>query len=145
MKCPYCESRELIETIIMENKLAFAFPTNIPIVRGHVLISSMRHARRYSDLTLAEQKAIEALRRKLIRGLRKAFKAECFNYAWNEGEAAGQSGRHFHLHMLPRKKGDTGVYRYEPRKFLYRPKPRKRTAPSEGLQKVGALIQKALR
>jgi len=60
------------------------------------------------------------LRSKLGKAMTKVFEAEGFNYAWNEGEVAGQFVPHLHLHMLPRKKGDKGIYKYEPRKFLYR-------------------------
>ncbi|MSR71591.1 MAG: HIT domain-containing protein [Candidatus Taylorbacteria bacterium] len=144
MYCPFCENKSLQKRIVIQNKLAFAFPTNIPIVSGHILISPKRHVRFYEDLTTAERKAIEALREKLARALTKAFRAEGFNYAWNEGDAAGQSVPHFHLHMLPRKKGDDGIYRYEPRKFLYRPRPRKITTPEQELQEVAHLIRNAL-
>lgn len=38
----------------------------------------------------------------------------------NEGYASAY-GSHFHLHIVPRKSGDTGILQYEPRAFLYRP------------------------
>ena len=53
--------------------------------------------------------------------LTEKFGAEGFNYAWNEGKAAGQNVEHLHLHIVPRTEGDTGIYEYDPRKFLYRP------------------------
>jgi histidine triad (HIT) family protein len=138
--CLFCGSDTVKARTIVENKLAFAFPTNIPIVPGHTLICPKRHRETIDDLTLPEIKAIFTLQKKIKRALRKTFKAKGFNYAWNEGVAAGQNMSHFHLHMLPRKVGDEGVTKYEPRKFLYRPGSRK-AIPEKELLAVAKLIK----
>jgi hypothetical protein len=75
--------------------------------------------------------------------LKKAFGAEGFNFAWNDGKNCGQSVPHFHLHIVPRKEGDAGVYEYEPRKFLYRPGEREAT-PEEELKMVAEIIKENL-
>ena len=62
----------------------------------------------------------------------------------NEGISAGQDVPHVHLHMVPRKKGDAGIYEYEPRKFLYRPGSREKT-PEDELKKIVEQIQKSLK
>ena len=80
------------------------------------------------------------LRNLLKPALIKIFGAEGFHYAWNEGDAAGQSVPHFHLHMIPRKKGDEGITEYEPRKFLYRPGSREKTPEAE-LAQIASLIK----
>lgn len=69
--------------------------------------------------------------------------AEGFNFAWNMGEEAGQSVPHFHLHVVPRKPGDTGILEYEPRKFLYRPGSRA-VSPEEELQALARLVRNFL-
>lgn len=143
MSCPYCELPAIKERMITNNDLAWAFPTNIPIVPGHVLIAPIRCAATFDELTQEEIAAIFDLREKLKTALVKAFGATGFNYAWNEGKLAGQSVPHFHLHMLPRKEGDTGITEYEPRKFLYRPGNRE-DGPEEELKAVSDLIMKAL-
>ncbi len=143
MHCVYCENPDIRARTIIENDKAFVFPTNIPIVPGHVLISPKRHMRLYEELTPSEKIAIEELREKIKGALVKAFAAEGFNYAWNEGENSGQSVPHFHLHVLPRKKGDAGIYNYEPREFLYRPGSRT-ASPEEELIDVVGFIQKFL-
>src|SRR3989344_6715306 len=141
--CPYCKSKEIKWRIIVSNAFAFAFPTNIPIVPGHILICTKKHRRTLNDLTKKEIHAIFDLQKKLKKALTRAFKAEGFNYAWNENPVAGQNIGHFHLHMLPRKKGDTGIIRYEPRKFLYRPGSRE-ISPDAELAAVAKLIQSKL-
>lgn len=105
----------------IENDLAFAFPTNIPIVPGHMLICPKRHVEYYEDLTVEERTAIEELRDKLKTALEKVFGAQGFNFAWNHGKIGGQAVPHFHLHIVPRKEGDAGIHQYDPRVFLYRP------------------------
>ena len=81
------------------------------------------------------------LKKTVCKALIKTFDADSFNFAWNEGSNAGQTVPHFHLHVLPRKKGDTGILEYEPRQFLYRTGSRAIT-PDEELKQVAALIEK---
>ena len=143
MKCAYCELPEIKARMIVENDVAWAFPTNIPIVPGHVIIVPKRCVALFEDMTDDEREAVFALREQLKTALVKTFGAEGFNYAWNEGTLAGQSVPHFHLHMLPRKTGDTGITEYEPRQFLYRPGEREAT-PEDELRAVAQLIRDAL-
>ncbi len=143
MKCAYCEIPAIQQRAIIKNDLVWAFPTNIPIVPGHILIAPVRCVAKFEELTPEEVAAVFDLLSKLKKALVKVFGAEGFNYAWNEGKLAGQSVPHFHLHVLPRKSGDTGIVEYEPRKFLYRPGEREES-PEVELQKIATLIKKEL-
>lgn len=142
-KCIFCSLPEIKSREITRNKYAWVFPTNIPIVPGHLLIAPIRCVATFNELSPAEVKAIFDLIKKMTKALRKAFGAEGFNYAWNEGKLAGQNIPHFHLHMLPRTKGDTGITKHEPRKFLYRPGSRE-PSPEKELLKVVEVIKKNL-
>ncbi|HEY4483098.1 MAG TPA: HIT family protein [Candidatus Paceibacterota bacterium] len=142
MKCAFCE-QVIGKREIARNELACVFPTNIPVVPGHLLVVPLRCVARFGDLTPDEQVAIWSLAGEVKMALEKVFGAEGFNYAWNEGKLAGQSVPHFHLHVLPRKEGDTGILEYEPRKFLYRPGERE-TSPEEELKEVSRLIREAI-
>ena len=141
MDCPFCKLHEIGRQIIVENELAFAFLTNIPIVPGHTLIVPKRHISKYEELNDQEMRAIEDLRVKIMKALAKTFEAKGFNFAWNDEKIAGQAIPHFHLHIVPRKEGDTGIYEYDPRKFLYRPGMRKESPETE-LKEVSELISK---
>lgn len=94
---------EIKGRLVAENTLAFAIVTNIPIVPGHVLICTKRHVSKINDLTGDEIDALLDLQKKLKNAMIKSFGAEGFNYAWNEGEAAGHRVPHIHIHMLPAK------------------------------------------
>lgn len=144
MNCPFCTDPEVKNRTIIENDLAFAFPTITPIIPGHILICPKRHIQYLEDLIPEEREAIEELRYKIKKTLKKVFDAQGFNCAWNEEKIGGQSVPHFHLHIVPRKEGDDGVYEYEPREFLYRPGSRTVATPPEELSEVVELIKKAL-
>lgn len=137
-------THEVSERLIIENELAFAFPTNSPIVPGHTLICPKRILSRYEDLSPDEKSAIEEIRVQIKGALERAFGAQGFNYAWNENEIGGQSVPHFHLHVVPRQPGDSGVHAYEPREFLYRPHARS-ASPSEELIDVANTIKSVLK
>jgi len=138
--CPFCKDPVIQERSIVKNALAWSFPTNIPVVPGHVLILPVRCVAIFDELTDKEKSAIFALKTQICASLEKTFGAEGFNFAWNQGDVAGQSVPHFHLHVVPRKSGDTGITEYEPRKFLYRPGARE-ASPEEELQAVAKTIR----
>ncbi|MBI5004176.1 HIT domain-containing protein [Candidatus Kaiserbacteria bacterium] len=138
--CPFCTDPVVQDRAIIKEKLAWSFPTNIPVVPGHTLILPVRCVATFEELTPEERVAIFDLMSRTMRSLKKVFAAEGFNVAWNQGEVAGQSVPHFHLHVLPRKSGDTGITQYEPRQFLYRPGARE-TSPEEELKDVAKIIR----
>jgi diadenosine tetraphosphate (Ap4A) HIT family hydrolase len=129
--------------IIAQNNLAFTLLNYQPIVPGHLLICPIRPVATYDELTHEEVASIMILKKTVCKALIKTFGADGFNFAWNEGSDAGQTVPHFHLHVLPRKKGDMGIIEYEPRQFLYRTGSRAIT-PDEELKEVVTLIQNNL-
>jgi diadenosine tetraphosphate (Ap4A) HIT family hydrolase len=143
MQCAFCELQEIRDRTILETDLVRVFPTNIPIVPGHIIIIPIRHVEKVDAVTSEEWTALREVLEKIKRVLTKAFAAEGFNVAWNEGVVAGQSVPHFHIHLLPRKEGDAGITEYEPRKFLYRPGSRA-TAPEEELIQIAEEVKKYL-
>jgi diadenosine tetraphosphate (Ap4A) HIT family hydrolase len=143
MACPFCSDDKIQTRVIYKDDLVMVFPTTIPITPGHVLVCTTRHVSVVDDLTNAELSALHSHIVKIKSALRKSFSAEGFNIAWNEGRLAGQSVGHLHIHVVPRTEGDSGVYEYEPRKFLYRPGERE-TSPDEELEKVATLLRGGL-
>ena len=97
----------------------------------------------YEDLTDEEILAIRDLTLQVQKALIKAFNAEGFNFAWNQGKEFGQSVPHYHLHIVPRTKNDNGIKAYEPREFLYRPGSREKT-PEEELQEIAKMLRERL-
>jgi bis(5'-adenosyl)-triphosphatase len=143
MICPFCENLNIKDREVIRNEYAWAFPTNIPIVPGHLLICPIRCVETIDELFEQELMAIFDLIQKLKPVLKKSFNATGFNYSWNEGRVAGQSVPHVHIHILPRKERDMGITEYEPRKFLYRPGSRE-VSPEDELKAVAMLLREQL-
>ncbi len=79
---------------------------NGPATKGHCLILPKEH---YANLfELPEETAAEAMKlaKKLSEKLVKELDADGLNLVQNNGEAAGQTVNHFHLHLIPRYKND---------------------------------------
>lgn len=145
MNCSFCEDENLTSRTIYKDDLVVIFPSKYPVVVGHTLVCPARHVERIDDLSEKELKSITHFIVKLKEAMKKALGAEGFNIAFNEGEGAGQSVSHLHIHVLPRKNGDTGIYEYEPRKFLYRTDFESRKLPNEKeLYEVSELIKNNL-
>lgn len=75
-------------------------------IKGHMLILPKEHFANLYELPDEIAAKSMVLARKLAIASRKAFNTDGANLLQNNGEAAGQSVMHFHLHVLPRVKGD---------------------------------------
>ncbi|MES2314343.1 MAG: HIT family protein [Patescibacteria group bacterium] len=143
MTCIFCSKPEIKAREIISNDLAWAFPTNIPITPGHILIAPKRCVSSLEDLTVDERLAILGLADQIMIALKRTYGAQGFNSVWNQGVLAGQSVPHFHLHIISRTDGDAGVLGYDPRSMLYRTGDREPTSEAE-LMKIVEKIKKAL-
>ena len=77
-----------------------------PASKGHALILPKKHA---SDIyELPEETAGKAmiLAKHMAEKLTDALHCDGFNIVQNNGEVAGQTVFHFHMHLIPRYKGD---------------------------------------
>ncbi len=119
MHCVFCELPIVKERTILENDLAWAFPSYFPIAPAHILVCPKRCVPSYEDLTVDEREAVFGLLTKLRPALRKAYGAEGFNYAWNEGVIADQTVPHIHIHLLSRRAGDKEKLGFDPKKRFY--------------------------
>lgn len=118
--CVYCTVAEIKNRMIFEDDLVWAFPTNIPITPGHTLVCPKRCVKKLEELTSEEKISLFSMVERIMQALRLSYGAEGFNCVWNQEKLAGQSVPHFHLHIVPRKDGDTGLLGYDPRSMLYR-------------------------
>lgn len=77
-----------------------------PASKGHALIIPKEH---YANLYELDDKiAAKALvlAKKLITKFKDALGCDGYNVVQNNGEAAGQTVFHFHMHLIPRYKDD---------------------------------------
>ena len=87
-----------------------------PANRGHSLIIPKEH---YANIyEIPEDTAGKAfiLAKKLAAHMTDKLKCDGFNIVQNNGEAAGQTVFHFHMHLIPRFKGDGAMIQWKPGK-----------------------------
>ena len=102
--CPFCTLGA--ERIVLANEFAVVIRDSFPVSPGHTLIIPKRHVGSFFDVTGDERKAMLALLDSAKLGLDAAFHPDGYNVGINDGEAAGQTVPHLHLHLIPRYAGD---------------------------------------
>lgn len=83
-----------------------------PATRGHALIIPKNH---YANLyELPEEMAADAMKlaKKLMIRMTEKLHSDGFNIIQNNGEIAGQTVFHFHMHLIPRYKEDGEILKY---------------------------------
>lgn len=83
-----------------------------PATKGHALILPKNH---YANLyELPEEDAAEVFRlaKRMMIHMTDKLKCDGFNIVQNNGETAGQTVYHFHMHLIPRYKNDGEILKY---------------------------------
>lgn len=105
--CQFCY-QNIQERIVGEYGNALVIKDKFPVSKGHMLIISKRHTSDYFSLTQTEKqdadRLIEIWRKKITE---KDSTVTGFNIGINCGESAGQTIFHCHIHLIPRRNGDT--------------------------------------
>ncbi len=109
-ECIFCSLQG--SEILAENELAKAFFDKYPVSAGHVLIVPKRHAENIFEATPEEMASIGELLKTVKEQLDEQFHPDGYNMGANVGEVAGQTIFHFHVHVIPRYKGDAGTVRW---------------------------------
>lgn len=73
-----------------------------PATRGHALILPKEHADNLYGLSDETAAKILPLAKKLAIRMREKLSCDGLNLVQNNGETAGQTVMHFHLHLIPR-------------------------------------------
>jgi len=103
--CLFCEIPT--KRIVVENSLAYTVYDGYPVTELHTLVISKRHTATYFDLNQPELNAcnqlLELMKEKILK---QDDTVTGFNIGMNNGEDAGQTIFHCHIHLIPRRKGD---------------------------------------
>lgn len=87
-----------------------------PAAKGHALILPKNH---YANLyELPEETAVKVMRlaKKMAAQMKDKLNCDGFNLMQNNGETAGQTVFHFHMHLIPRYKDDGQKIGWKPGK-----------------------------
>lgn len=105
--CPFCDKKNRYG-FIREFNTARAIEDASPVTKGHMLIIPKRHCSDYFDMTDQEIRDANALIVILKNMLsEKDPSITGFNIGMNIGYSAGQTVFHSHIHLIPRRDGDT--------------------------------------
>ncbi|HJA06950.1 MAG TPA: HIT family protein [Candidatus Mediterraneibacter pullicola] len=77
-----------------------------PASKGHALIIPKEHYRNLYDIDDEKAAKILPLAKKMINKMTEVLGCDGYNLVQNNEECAGQTVFHFHMHMIPRYKGD---------------------------------------
>ena len=103
--CIFCNIDK--SRIEIENHLALSFKDLYPVTEGHTLVIPKRRAQSFFELNSNEKKAMFELLESQKQDLQNKDKLITgFNIGINDGQDAGQTVMHCHIHLIPRRKGD---------------------------------------
>lgn len=87
-----------------------------PASKGHALILPKEHYANLYELDDEVAAKVLVLAKKMITKLTDLLGCDGYNIVQNNGEAAGQTVFHFHMHIIPRYEGDTVDIKWVPGK-----------------------------
>ena len=117
--CIFCKiaAGEIPSETVYEDEQFRAILDLGPASAGHTLILPKAH---FKDVTeISDEYAANVLKvaAKLGKAMKKGLGCEGFNLVQNNGEAAGQTVFHFHMHLIPRYEKDGAMVSWKPGKL----------------------------
>ncbi len=110
--CAFCDPAILNNQKFYEDDLVLALYTHKPILPGHCLIISKKHAERFEMLTDDEIAQIGRVIKKVNQAVMKVFGTSSYLLLQKNGLEVGQSVPHVHFHYVPRKAGDDSTIQF---------------------------------
>lgn len=114
--CIFCKiaKGEIPSTTLYEDEQFRVILDLGPATKGHALILPKSHAANLYELSDEDAAKVLVLAKKMAILMRDKLACDGFNLVQNNGETAGQTVMHFHLHLIPR-------YQNDGQKILWRP------------------------
>lgn len=105
-ECAFCKvvRGEVASEIVFEDEVSLAFLDHRPLFPGHTLLVPRQHLAAFADLSPELVSALFSNARRLAQAMEDGLDAEGSFVAVNN--RVSQSVPHFHIHVVPRRKGD---------------------------------------
>ncbi|WP_153124767.1 HIT family protein [Peribacillus tepidiphilus] len=102
--CIFCKiiNGDIPSAKVFENEHVLAFLDIGQVTKGHTLVIPKIHKENIYELTPEIAKNIFEVVPQIANSIKKEFNPIGLNLINNNGEKAGQSVFHFHLHLVPR-------------------------------------------
>ncbi|MDW7732107.1 MAG: HIT family protein [Methanolobus sp.] len=110
MDCLFCKivSGEIPSNKVYEDDFVYAFLDIYPCSEGHTIVLPKEHIPRFTDMRESDAKSLFGSVNKVAKAVEKALDVPGMNIGINNGEVAGQSVPHVHVHIIPRRENDNG-------------------------------------
>ena len=107
MDCVFCKiaKKEIPVKIVTETENSIAFLDAFPLSRGHTLIIPKHHYERVQDIIIDDNTDLFETLHKVIAKVDKITGSTLL--AIHNGKESGQEIPHVHVHLIPRKLGDS--------------------------------------
>ena len=114
--CIFCKiaNGEIPSTSLYEDDMFRVILDLGPASKGHALILPKEHFANLYEIQDAYATKAMLLAKRMSKAMVKALDADGFNLVQNNGEAAGQTVFHFHMHLIPRYAEQKGIVEWEP-------------------------------
>lgn len=106
--CIFCKiaNGEIPAKALYEDELFKVILDRGPASRGHALILPKDHFANLYEIPDDIASKVLILAKKMVTKMTEVLKCDGFNLVQNNGEVAGQTVFHFHVHLIPRYIGD---------------------------------------
>lgn len=117
--CLFCGiAHGMIESAtLFENSEFRIILDKFPGAKGHTLIVTKEHIENIYELDAETAGKMFAMATIVAKALKKVLECDGMNILQNNGEVAGQTVNHFHLHLIPRFKDDGINFAWETKTF----------------------------
>lgn len=116
MECIFCKiaNGEIPSATLYEDEEFRVILDVNPASKGHALILPKKHADNLYGLPDETAAKVLVLAKDMAAKMASALGCDGLNLVQNNGEAAGQTVFHFHMHIIPRYKNDSVKVGWKP-------------------------------
>ncbi len=105
--CIFCDyDNPKVNTVLLRGRRIYVRADNFPASDGHVEIVPFRHVESFFELEDREVREIRSLARSIRYFLQRRYRPDGYTIGVNDGQAAGRTVHHLHMHIIPRWFGD---------------------------------------
>lgn len=92
---------------VLETDSVLSFMDIFPAADGHTLVIPKQHYETVFDIPESAMQAVSSVARRIAAAIRDELLPDGMTLVQVNGAAAGQTVMHYHLHLLPRTRGES--------------------------------------
>ncbi len=112
--CPFCSMgrHELDHVSVIDEKDMLAIMDLFPATPGHVLVFPKHHIKTIYEMPLDLGARLMSTAIMVAKAIKEKLSPDGLNLIQSNEVSAGQTVSHFHLHVVPRYKGDPVILQF---------------------------------